>query len=134
MTIMIAYDGRRSTEKALEYAIKHSVNYNEPLYILTVVSKDQMDPENPDPSVREYMEAAQKHAASKGAIVHTIIEVGRPDETVLEIASRFKCDTIIVGRSDKSAMDRFILGSVSNHVVRNADCTVIIVYGDETGE
>ncbi|MBQ8180127.1 MAG: universal stress protein [Candidatus Methanomethylophilaceae archaeon] len=127
MTILIAYDGRESTERALDYAIRHSVNYNEPLYILTVVTKDQMDPESPDPAVREYMEAARDRAAAEGAVVHTIIETGKPDETVLETASRFKCDTIIVGRSDKSALDRFILGSVSNYIVKNATCTVILV-------
>ena len=47
MTVLLAYDGRPNTEKALDYAIRHSVNYSEPLYILTVVSKDQMDPEDP---------------------------------------------------------------------------------------
>ena len=131
MTILIAYDGRPNTERALDYTVRHSVNYNEPLYILTVVSKDQMDPEDPDPSVREYMEAAQRKAASQGAVVHTIIETGRPDETVLETAGRFKCDTIVVGRSNKSPLDRFILGSVSNYIVKNAQCTVIVVSDPE---
>lgn len=127
MTILVAYDGRPNTEKALDYAIKHSVNFNEPLYILTVVSKDQMDPDDPDLSVREYMEAARDKAASEGAQVHTLIEIGKPDETVLEASYKFKCDTIVVGRSNKSPFDRFILGSVSNYIVKNARCTVIIV-------
>lgn len=129
MTILIAYDGRPSTEKALDYAIRHAVNYNEPLYILTVVSKDQMEPD-PDPAVQEYMEAAQIKAADEGAQVHTIIEVGKPDETVLDVADRFNCDTIVVGRSDKSALERLRLGSVSKYIVKNAECTVIIVNGD----
>lgn len=131
MTILIAYDGRPNTEKALDYAVRHSVNYNEPLYILTVVSKEQMDPDDPDPAVREYMEAAQRRAAAEGSVVHTIIETGKPDETILETASRFKCDTIVVGRSNKSPLDRFILGSVSNYIVKNAQCTVIVVADPE---
>lgn len=131
MTILIAYDGRPNTEKALDYAVRHSVNYNEPLYILTVVSKEQMDPDDPDPAVREYMEAAQRRAAAEGSVVHTIIETGKPDETILETASRFKCDTIVVGRSNKSPLDRFILGSVSNYIVKNAKCTVIVVADPE---
>ena len=130
MTILIAYDGRPSTEKALDYAVKHSINYGEPLYILTVASKDQMDPEDPDTSVQEYMEAAQRKATAEGADAHTIIETGKPDDTILEVAERFKCDTIVVGRSNKSALDRFILGSVSNSIVKDADCTVIVVSDD----
>lgn len=66
MTTLLAYDGAQSSERALEYAIKYAVNFNEPLYVLTVVTKEQMDPEDPDPAVREYMEAAQKKAAAQG--------------------------------------------------------------------
>ena len=131
MTILLAYDGRQSCERALDYAIRHAVNFNEPLYILTVVSKDRMDPEDPDPTVREYMEAAQRKASSEGATVHTIIETGKPDETVIDVADRFSCDTIVVGRSDRSSLDRLFLGSVSDYVIKNAQCTVILVSDEE---
>ena len=133
MTILLAYDGKPNSEKALNYAIRHAVNYSEPLYIVTIVSKDQMDPEDPDESVREYMEAAQRKAALEGATVHTIIEVGKADEMVINVADLYKCDTIIVGRSGRSSLDRLFLGSVSNYVVKNADCTVIVV-SDEREE
>ncbi len=134
MTVLLAYDGRPNTEKALDYAIRYSINYSVPLYILTVVSKDQMDPEDPDESVREYMEAAQRKAASEGATVHTIIEVGRPGETVVEVSELYKCDTIIVGRSNRSSLDRLFLGSVSNYVVKNSELTVIVVSGERSEE
>ncbi|MBR4226180.1 MAG: universal stress protein [Candidatus Methanomethylophilaceae archaeon] len=131
MTILLAYDGKPNSEKALDYAIRHAVNYSEPLYILTVVSKDQMDPDDPDESVQEYMESAQRKASSGGATVHMMIEVGKPDETVIQVADLYKCDTIIVGRSGRSSLDRLFLGSVSNYVVKNADCTVIVVSDGE---
>ncbi|MDO5862626.1 MAG: universal stress protein [Thermoplasmata archaeon] len=127
MSSLLAYDGRPTSEKALDYAIDHSIRYEEPLYILTVVREDQMDPEGPDEAVREYMQAAQRKAASAGATVHTIIETGRADETVIDVASRYDCDTIIVGRSNRSSLDRFFLGSVSDHVAKHATCTVIMV-------
>ena len=133
MTTLLAYDGRRSCQRALDYAISYAVNFNEPLYIVTIVSKDQMDPEDPDPTVREYMEAAQKKASSEGAIVHSIIETGKPDEMVLDVADRFNCDTIIVGRSDRSSLDRLFLGSVSDYVIKNAEATVILV-SDEAND
>lgn len=130
MTILCAYDGRKNTESALEYAIRHSLNYSEPLYILTIVSKEQMNPEDPDPTVREYMEAAQRRAASEGAEVQTIIQIGKPDELVLEVADLYKCDTIVLGKSNKSSWDKMILGSVSNSVVKNFNGTVILVGDD----
>ncbi len=130
MTTLLAYDGTQSSERALDYAIRYAVNFNEPLYVLTVVTKEQMDPEDPDKSVREYMEAAQKKASAEGVQVHSIIETGKPDEVVIDVANRFYCETIIVGRSSRSSLDRLFLGSVSNHVVKNAECTVILVSAD----
>ncbi len=127
MATLLAYDGRPTSDKALEYAIEHSIRFEVPLYILTIVKEEQMDPEGPDESIRMYMQAAQKKAASAGATVHTIIETGKPDEMVIDVADRYDCDTIIVGRSNRSSLDRFLLGSVSDHVCKHADCTVILV-------
>lgn len=127
MTTLFAYCGTENSN-VLDYAIRHALAYSESLYILTVVKEEQMDPENIDESIREYMEAAQKKAASQGVTVHTIIETGnKPGEKIIEIAQRFKCDTIILGRTDRSALDRILLGSVSNYVVKNAECHVILV-------
>lgn len=130
MSALLAYDGRPTSEKALEFAIEYSIRFEDPLYILTVVREEQMDPEAPDDSVVEYMQAAQRKAASSGATVHTIIETGKADETVIDVADRYDCDTIIVGRSNRSSLDRFLLGSVSGHVVKHAKCTVILVSED----
>lgn len=127
MTTLLAYDGRSTSERALDYAIDHALRYEDPLYILTVVKEEQMDPEGPDQNVQEYMQAAQRKAASAGATVHTIIQVGKPDETVLDVADRYECDTIVVGKSNKSSLDRVLLGSVSGHVARHANGVVIIV-------
>lgn len=127
MTTLFAYCGTENSN-VLDYVIRHALAYSESLYILTVVKEEQMDPENIDESIREYMEAAQKKAASQGVTVHTIIETGnKPGEKIIEIAQRFKCDTIILGRTDRSALDRILLGSVSNYVVKNAECHVILV-------
>jgi nucleotide-binding universal stress UspA family protein len=128
MSILIAYDGKSDTEAALDYATKLSIGLNEPLYILTIVSKDQMDPDDLDTSIQTYMEAAQQKALMNGATdVHIIIEVGRPDDAVLEVAERFQCNAVVVGRPDRSRFDRMVMGSVSQNLVENSKCPVIIV-------
>lgn len=135
MSILIAYDGKPHTEAALEYATRLSVGLEEPLYILTVVSKDQMDPEDPDTSVQAYMQDAQQKAMMNGAVdVHSIIEIGRPDDTVIEVADKFQCDAIVVGRPDRSRFDRMVMGSVSQNLVENSSCPVIIVPTREPEE
>lgn len=135
MTILIAYDGKAHTEAALEYATRLSIGLEEPLYILNVASKDQMDPEDMDPTIQEFMKAAQDKALMSGATdVHLIIEVGKPEDIILEVAERFQCDTIIVGRPDRSRFDRMVMGSVSQNLVENGTCPIIIVPTPEASE
>ena len=131
MTTLIAYDGRRNSEAALDKAIQHAIHYSEPLYILTVVREDQMDPENPDPAVREMMEAATAKARAEGVQAHSIIETGSPENVVVDVAERFKCDTIVVGRSDKSVMGKLLLGSVSKAVIDSSIDVILVSARDE---
>ena len=127
MTILIAYDGKPDTEAALGYATRLAVSFDEPLYILTVVTKDQMDPDDMDPRIREYMEAASMKASTSGADVHSLIEVGKPEDVILEVADNFQCDAIVVGRPDRSRFDRMVMGSVSQNLVEKSFCPVVIV-------
>ena len=124
MTMLIAYDGRENTEKALDYAIRNSVVYGEKLIILSVVAKGA---DTDIQRVRSIAESALEKAKAEGADAQSIVESGQPDKVILETTSRFDCDTIIVGRSGKTSLDRVILGSVSNSIVANAKCTVIVV-------
>lgn len=124
MTVLIAYDGRPNTEKALDYAIHHSVIYDEKLIVLVVVAKGS---ESDLQKMHGFAENAVERAKAGGANVQSIVESGQPDKVILETASRFSCGTIVVGRSGKTALDRVIMGSVSNSIVANAKCTVIVV-------
>ena len=69
----------------------------------------------------------QKAMQGGSCDVHTIIEVGKPDDVILEVAERFQCDAIVVGRPDRSRLDRMVMGSVSQKLVENSDCPVVIV-------
>ena len=74
------------------------------------------------------MQEAQKKAMISGATdVHTIIEVGKPEDVILEVADSFQCDAVVVGRPDRSRFDRMVMGSVSQDLVENSKCPVIIV-------
>lgn len=124
MTMLIAYDGRTNTEKALDYAIRNSVVYGEKLIVLTVITKNAVSEID---VAHDNADKAVSKAKAGGADVQSIVESGQPDKVILETAARFDCGTIIVGRSNKTSFDRVIMGSVSNSIVANAKCTVIVV-------
>jgi Universal stress protein UspA and related nucleotide-binding proteins len=129
MAILMAYDGMSHTEKALEYAIKHAVAYDKPLYFVSSVpSKESVRDEKEVKTVEKYLEKAKEKAASANVEAITCMEVGGPAECIVATAERLEVDTIIVGRhKGMSKLDRLVLGSVSEFVIRNARCTVIVV-------
>ncbi|MDR0523349.1 MAG: universal stress protein [Candidatus Methanoplasma sp.] len=129
MSVVLGYDGKSHTEKALRYAIKHALAYGEPLYVVSsvAVTRDSVDRESEIQNVKGYVEAARQMAEDAGADAKSLLEAGHPADVILAAARRVGADTIIVGRLDKTALDRVMIGSVSEKVVRGAHCTVIVV-------
>jgi nucleotide-binding universal stress UspA family protein len=59
--------------------------------------------------------------------VVTVTPTGSPAATILRKAERYECDLIVVGARGLGARPRIALGSVSESVLRNAGCPVLIV-------
>ncbi|MDR1404215.1 MAG: universal stress protein [Candidatus Methanoplasma sp.] len=126
--MVLGYDGKLHTAKALDYAIKHALAYNTLLYIVSsVATKDLVEKDDDIRNVKDYVEAARQRAADAGAEVRSLIEAGPPADAIIAAARRVDADVIIVGRFDKTALDRMMIGSVSEKVIRSAHCTVIVV-------
>ena len=58
--------------------------------------------------------------------VTTSVELGQPATVILENAKRWSPDLIIVGSHGRGFWGRLALGSVSDAVVHNAPCAVLI--------
>jgi nucleotide-binding universal stress UspA family protein len=55
--------------------------------------------------------------------VHT--RIGKPAEQILQLAAEVEADVICVGSHGHTGLSRLVLGSVSERVLRGADCPVI---------
>jgi nucleotide-binding universal stress UspA family protein len=54
------------------------------------------------------------------------VRIGRPHDEILGLAEEVGADLIIVGSHDRGPIGRFLLGSVSEAVLRGAHCPVLI--------
>ncbi|HEU4367755.1 MAG TPA: universal stress protein [Methylomirabilota bacterium] len=75
-------------------------------------------------------QALAKAAAVFAAVVKTVerqIIVGRPVDEIVEAAARPDVDLVVVGARGLGALERILLGSVSEGVLRHADRPVLIV-------
>jgi len=128
MNLLLATDGKKHSEKAINYAFDFASLQKATLYIVFVVSpKAEEDKEKTIKFGTEVLDKLKHRGIQKDVNVTTLLEAGSPYETILATSERIKADTIIVGTSGKTAIDRVLIGSVSEYVVRNARCTVIVV-------
>ena len=60
--------------------------------------------------------------------VDYVIEFGSPKVRIpKDIAKKNNCDLIICGATGLNAVERFFIGSVSEHITRYAPCDVLVI-------
>lgn len=133
--IVVAYDLSPSGEVALERAIE--VVARAPHHVLHVVTvldahrglhKVTYDnAEATQKMLRDQVGAAFNNrptAAEVQFFVHC--RIGRPEEEILRVAEDVGADLLFVGSHNKAGIERVFLGSVSERIVREAKCPVMV--------
>ncbi|HVB33614.1 MAG TPA: universal stress protein [Patescibacteria group bacterium] len=64
---------------------------------------------------------------AKNLEVKTMVMQGDPRSKIVDVAKKWKADLIVVGSHGRKALERFLMGSVSDAVVRHAPCSVMVV-------
>ena len=88
--------------------------------------------------VRTGREAAAQELVSRGRAagvrVTFLIWEGEPGESIVDAARSEQVDFVVVGSHGRGSVGRFFLGSVSDHVVHNAPCPVVVVRARASAE
>jgi nucleotide-binding universal stress UspA family protein len=131
--ILVGYDGSGEAKRALEWAAK--LHRAEPGSSITVIGvapaldaapriPDAVDPTSDLPlHERQLAEATSILAAP----AETVLRVGRPAEEILDTADEGDFDLVVLGHRGMGAARRFLMGSVSERVVRHATRPVLVV-------
>lgn len=75
--------------------------------------------------------AVEELAADAGIAAITDIRRGRPPDTILEYGADHEIDLIAMGTHGRSGLDRLLLGSVTERVLRSAESPVLSVSPDD---
>ncbi len=75
-------------------------------------------------------QALVERGRARGVRVHFLIWEGDAGEGIVDAAQSEQVDLVVVGSHGRGRASRFLIGSVSDHVVRNAPCPVLVVRAD----
>ena len=71
-------------------------------------------------------------AQAAGITARWVLRAGAPHEQIIGAAQDEKADIIVIGTHGRSGLNRWLLGSVAERVVRLAPCPVLTVRALET--
>jgi nucleotide-binding universal stress UspA family protein len=133
--ILVAYDRSDTAAKAFDTALELAAKFGAQILVLAVARP-------PEPATRVELDAVlddakeqfeeafvklRADAAGKGVSVRTETIVGHPAQQIVLRAESEKIDLVVVGHRGLRIVQRWMLGSVSDHVVRYASCPVLVV-------
>lgn len=91
------------------------------------------DPDELRAEIRDHAQAVVDDVEGRCGDVETQCEirVGDPHQIILDYAAKHDIDTIVMGTHGRSGADRYLLGSVTEKVVRMSDVPVVTVRMSE---
>jgi nucleotide-binding universal stress UspA family protein len=76
---------------------------------------------------QELVQRAERLLNKAGYKTQTAVEEGDPKSKIIDQATQWKAELIIMGSHGRKGLNRFLTGSVAEGVVRHAPCSVEIV-------
>lgn len=136
--ILVPVDFSECMEKALLYAVPFARQFDATLTLLHVVEPPYLpasemgvlvDVETQDDSRKE-LEALRTQLA---AVVrcHTVIRKGSAQVEIIDAAKELGSDLIILSTHGRTGVERLLMGSTVEKVVRRAGCPILIVRPHE---
>ena len=138
--IMLATDGSRDAEQALEYARDLAlrdgaqvivVHAFEPVPVyLGVETKSEVAARHVSGG-REIADRARERLEDADVDVDTEVLQGPPAEAILRVAEGHQADLIVMGTRGRGDLTSLLLGSVSHRVAAHSHIPVMIVRAEE---
>ncbi len=136
--ILVALDGSKGSDRAFEKALDIARRNNSKLVLSHVIETNlysSVEAYDRNTSERLQNDAqallkTYKDRAIKADLTNVVtdLEYGSPKVKIAKkIAPKYDCDLIICGATGRTAIERFFIGSVSEHIIRYAEVDVLIV-------
>ena len=130
--ILLSTDGTAASEQAETHALDLAAAHDAVLQVLYVVDEDIVtaysgdeyvdEAEGPEHGLEEHgkdtLSELRRRASEAGVDVETVMQHGRPAETIVEYADDHDADVLVLGTKRRPEEYRALLGSVTDRVLR----------------
>jgi nucleotide-binding universal stress UspA family protein len=134
--LLVPTDGSEAAIDAAEHAYSLGERYDATVHVLAVVERsesasivgqgdeklDTLQENGTESTQRIVSEAVSRDVEAVGAV-----EVGNPDKAILEYAEDYDVDMIVIGTHGRSGVGRFLMGSVTERVIRGGDIPTLAI-------
>lgn len=136
--LLIPIDGSDNSFRALEYAIFLSKNMGAQTTALHIMENLPFGHVQSEKALNELVSKHQEESKNildkakdignkNGIRVETVLMKGDATSNIIDFSKKGNYDTIIMGRRGMGQFKQLVLGSISNKVLNQSDCTVVIV-------
>ena len=124
--VLLALDGSPNSRLAVQEALSlgRTCTTLQRLTVLTVVKKDDEIPQ-----AREMADEVCSQCRQEGlrVVCDSLVQVGNPTELIVQTARERQVDMILMGGRGKSFMAKMLMGRVTEKVIGQAHCAVLVV-------
>ncbi|MFC6961070.1 universal stress protein [Halocatena marina] len=137
-TILIPTDGSAGANAAARHGVSLARAFDSQVHFLSVVDErsysHRLADLDPDIDARREMleqqandavQSLEMTATDASVTFHTAVEHGIPHETILDYAEQHDIDLLSMGTHGRTGLDRVLLGSVTERVIRTSDHPVL---------
>lgn len=128
--VLIPVDPRDADQVVAEYGIQVADAFASRVTVLTVIEgREQRDQIRVDQEedARETVEDILQHAGTHDLRADGDVRHGMPAEEILSILGETDIDLVVMGTQARTGVDRFLLGSVAEEVIREAPEPVLTI-------
>jgi nucleotide-binding universal stress UspA family protein len=137
-TILVPTDGSDCAQSGVEYAEDLARRYDARVHALCVADSrtldsgpryDQLKSERAEVAARACDELSESGVSTERAV-----RTGVPHRAILDYASERDIDLVVMGTHGRTGVERYLLGSVTEKVVRLSDVPVLTVRAGDDQE
>lgn len=138
-TVLVPTDGSEPAARAVEQGLEIADRFDATLHVLYAADLDDRTPldissSQAAESMREYgqeLTGGVAEQAPEGLEVVQAVEEGDPREVIPAYVDDHDVDVVVMGTHGRRGIDRLLLGSVTEHVMRNVTCSVLVTRADD---